>query len=346
MTQNYATWRIINSPAADGATNMAIDESILETVRQGQSPPTLRLYTWKPACLSIGRFQRAARSVDRDALASLGYDFVRRPTGGRAVLHDDELTYAVIANATELAGATSARAGATYGSGVSDADGSEGESSGIGIGTGTGTGTGTGVLDTYLALSRGLAAGLARMGIPAELAPRDAGRAHRGCGRGGDGCSETGSGGRVGGSAACFDSPSAYELLAAGRKIVGSAQVRRGSTLLQHGSIPISMNFAVAEAAMGMPKGSGADLSRCVATVGEFIAGFPTEISSEEVIAQLAEAIARGLMSEVMEAAQPGELTRVELDLASQLRAKYQSEDWNLGKRHDSEHLARGAALP
>ena len=89
MTQNYATWRIINSPAADGATNMAIDESILETVRQGQSPPTLRLYTWKPACLSIGRFQRAARSVDRDALASLGYDFVRRPTGGRAVLHDD-----------------------------------------------------------------------------------------------------------------------------------------------------------------------------------------------------------------------------------------------------------------
>lgn len=313
MTQNSATWRIINSPAADGATNMAIDESILETVRQGQSPPTLRLYTWKPACLSIGRFQRAARSVDRDALASLGYDFVRRPTGGRAVLHDDELTYAVIANATELAGA---------GSG------------------------GTGVLDTYLALSRGLAAGLARMGIPVELAPRDAGRAHRGCGRGGDGCSETGSGGRVGGSAACFDSPSAYELLAAGRKIVGSAQVRRGSTLLQHGSIPISMNFAVAEAAMGMPKGSGADLSRCVATVGEFIAGFPTEISSEEVIAQLAEAIARGLMSEVMEAAQPGELTRVELDLASQLRAKYQSEDWNLGKRHDSEHLARGAALP
>ncbi|MBP7892135.1 MAG: lipoate--protein ligase family protein [Firmicutes bacterium] len=292
---------------------MAIDESMLEAVRQGQSPPTLRLYTWKPACLSIGRFQRAARSVDWDALASLGYGFVRRPTGGRAVLHDDELTYAVIANVAGLAGA--------------------------------GSGS-TGVLDTYLALSRGLAAGLARMGIPVELAPRDAGRAHRGCGRTGDSLSEARSGSRVGGSAACFDSPSAYELLAAGRKIVGSAQVRRGSTFLQHGSIPISMNFAAAEAAMGMPKGSGADLSRCVATVGEFIAGFPTEISSEEVIAQLAEAIITGLMSEVMEVARPGELTPVELELASQLRAKYQSEDWNLGKHRDSEHLARGFALP
>jgi len=322
MTEGSAGWRIINSPAADGATNMAIDESILEAVRQGQSPPTLRLYTWRPACLSIGRFQRAARSVDWDALASLGYGFVRRPTGGRAVVHDDELTYAVIANVTELAG----------GSSISDADDSEGESSGIGIGTGTRTGTGTGVLDTYLALSRGLAAGLARMGIPAELAPRDAGRAHRGCGRGGDSRSGTDSRGRVGGSAACFDSPSAYELLAAGRKIVGSAQVRRGSTFLQHGSIPISMNFAAVEAAMGMPKGSGADLSRCVATVGEFVAGFPMDISPEQLIAQLAEAVATGLMSEVMEVAQPGELTRVELELASQLRAKYQSDDWSLAK--------------
>ena len=313
MTEGSAVWRIISSSAADGGTNMAIDESMLEAVRQGQSPPTLRLYTWKPACLSIGRFQRAARSVDWDALASLGYGFVRRPTGGRAVLHDDELTYAVIANVAGLAGA--------------------------------GSGS-TGVLDTYLALSRGLAAGLARMGIPVELAPRDAGRAHRGCGRTGDSLSEARSGSRVGGSAACFDSPSAYELLAAGRKIVGSAQVRRGSTFLQHGSIPISMNFAAAEAAMGMPKGSGADLSRCVATVGEFIAGFPTEISSEEVIAQLAEAIITGLMSEVMEVARPGELTPVELELASQLRAKYKSEDWNLGKHRDSEHLARGFALP
>ncbi|HPU76421.1 MAG TPA: hypothetical protein PLG65_09690, partial [Bacillota bacterium] len=147
MTQGSAVWRIINSPAADGATNMAIDESILEAVRQGQSPPTLRLYTWKPACLSIGRFQRVARSADWDALAGLGYGFIRRPTGGRAVLHDDELTYAVIANTAQLAG-TGANTDTACGSGVTD----------------MGSSTGTGVLDTYLILSRGLAAGLARMG--------------------------------------------------------------------------------------------------------------------------------------------------------------------------------------
>ena len=185
MTEVSAVWRIINSPAADGATNMAIDESILEAVRQGQSPPTLRLYTWKPACLSIGRFQRAGRSVDFDALASLGYDFVRRPTGGRAVLHDDELTYAVIAGAAELAGAGS---------------------------------SGTGVLDTYLTLSHGLAAGLARMGIPVELAPRDAGRAHRDRGEVTNAARNPAEADRRVSGVLRF--PSAYELLAAGRKIV------------------------------------------------------------------------------------------------------------------------------
>lgn len=323
MTEGSAVWRIINSPAADGATNMAIDESILEAMRQGQSPPTLRLYTWKPACLSIGRFQRAARSADFDALATLGYDFVRRPTGGRAVLHDNELTYAVIADAAALAGAGSGnRASVGSDSSAVSTDDSEGHSSS----------TGTGVLDTYLTLSRGLAAGLARMGIPVELAPRDAGRAHRG------GSAGAGSGGRTdhkggtGGSAACFDSASAYELLAAGRKIVGSAQVRRGSAFLQHGSIPISMDFAAAEAAMGLPPGSGLELSRLVATVGEFIPGFPVDISSERLLTQVAEAIAAGLTSEVMKTARPGQLDQSELELASELRAKYQSEGWNLSR--------------
>ena len=244
----------------------------------------------------------------------------------------------MIADAAELARAESGKAALVCSSSEANADDSERDSRGTEArtgtrhGTGTRIGTGTGVLDTYLALSRGLAAGLAEMGIPVDLAPRDAGRARRGCGRKGESLGGTESEGRVGGSAACFDSPSAYELLAAGRKIVGSAQVRRGSTFLQHGSIPISMNFAAAEAAMGMPKGSGVDLSRCVATVGEFVAGFPMEVPPEQLIAQLAEAITTGLMSKVMEVAQPGELTLVELELSSQLRVKYQSEDWNLAR--------------
>ena len=75
---------------------MAVDEAVLEAVGRGASLPTLRLYAWEPACLSVGYAQKI-EEVDFNRLRTLGWDFVRRPTGGRAVLHVDELTYAVIA---------------------------------------------------------------------------------------------------------------------------------------------------------------------------------------------------------------------------------------------------------
>ena len=100
-----ATWRLILSPEVDGATNMAQDEATLRAVRAGLVPPTLRLYAWKPPCLSLGRGQAGAE-VDRSACSRNGVDIVRRPTGGRAILHTDELTYSVVAptNEPRLAG--------------------------------------------------------------------------------------------------------------------------------------------------------------------------------------------------------------------------------------------------
>jgi len=74
---------------------MAVDEAILEAVVQGISLPTLRLYEWHPPCLSIGYAQNSDE-VDLDQLSSRGWLLVRRPTGGRAILHTDELTYSVI----------------------------------------------------------------------------------------------------------------------------------------------------------------------------------------------------------------------------------------------------------
>jgi lipoate-protein ligase A len=74
---------------------MAVDEAILEAAGRGDSPPTLRLYAWEPACLSLGYAQHYS-DVDLERLRSYGWDVVRRPTGGRAILHTDELTYAVI----------------------------------------------------------------------------------------------------------------------------------------------------------------------------------------------------------------------------------------------------------
>lgn len=106
---------------------MAVDESILQAVAEGQAPPTLRFFGWTPPCLSLGYAQRAA-DVDHEQLAARGYDLVRRPTGGRAILHTDELTYSVIAPMDEPR--------------VAD-----------------------GVLESYQQLSAGLLAGLAHLGL-------------------------------------------------------------------------------------------------------------------------------------------------------------------------------------
>ncbi|NOZ28427.1 MAG: hypothetical protein GXP39_10300 [Chloroflexi bacterium] len=128
-----ATWRLIIHGAADGATNMAIDEAIARAVAQGEAPPTLRFYMWEPPCISLGRHQKL-RDIDLEACAARGYDVVRRPTGGRAILHTDELTYSVAAPDSDprVAGA---------------------------------------VMDAYHRLSQGLVAGLRILGIPADEAP-------------------------------------------------------------------------------------------------------------------------------------------------------------------------------
>jgi len=83
-----------------GAWNMAVDEAILDSIGRGDSSPTLRLYAWEPACLSLGHAQPFA-DVDRTRLREHGWDVVRRATGGRAILHTDELTYSVIGSAEE-----------------------------------------------------------------------------------------------------------------------------------------------------------------------------------------------------------------------------------------------------
>ena len=89
------TWRLLITPPAHGAWNMAVDESILQAMGSGASLPTLRLYAWDPACLSLG-YAQPLSDLDLPRLLERGWEVVRRPTGGRAVLHTDELTYSVI----------------------------------------------------------------------------------------------------------------------------------------------------------------------------------------------------------------------------------------------------------
>jgi len=78
-----------------GVWNMACDEAILAAVGRGDLPPTLRLYDWQPACLSFGYAQRSAE-FDPQRLKAHGWGVVRRLSGGRAILHVDELTYSLV----------------------------------------------------------------------------------------------------------------------------------------------------------------------------------------------------------------------------------------------------------
>lgn len=93
-------WRLLRHAPASGARNMAVDEAILEMARKGGAMSTLRLYDWQPACLSLGVAQ-PIEDVDFDGLRANDWDVVRRPTGGRAILHTDELTYSVIGPSEE-----------------------------------------------------------------------------------------------------------------------------------------------------------------------------------------------------------------------------------------------------
>ena len=75
---------------------MALDRAVLDLHALGSAPPTLRLYRWEVPTVSLGRFQ-PVEQVDLVACERRGFDVVRRPTGGRGVLHDDELTYSIVA---------------------------------------------------------------------------------------------------------------------------------------------------------------------------------------------------------------------------------------------------------
>ncbi|MED4530682.1 biotin/lipoate A/B protein ligase family protein [Metabacillus fastidiosus] len=89
-------WRFIDSGQCSPAYNMALDEALLEWHSEGKIPPTIRFYGWDPPTLSVGYFQKVEKEINMEAVKKYGLGFVRRPTGGRGVLHDMELTYSVI----------------------------------------------------------------------------------------------------------------------------------------------------------------------------------------------------------------------------------------------------------
>jgi lipoate-protein ligase A len=267
-----STWRLLDTGHLDGATNMAIDEAISRAVQSGVVLPTLRFFGWIPACLSLGQAQSGA-DVDREACRKDGVDVVRRPTGGRAILHTDELTYSVVAPDDEPRVAST-------------------------------------IVESYRRLSEGLLNGLMLMGVPTQQAERP-----DPTNRGGFHNHDSDQG------PVCFEVPSNYEIVFGGKKLVGSAQMRKAGVVLQHGTLPLHGDIArISRYLVSRPD---PDRVRQRATTVEAAIG--RVIDFEAAACFMAEGFSRALNLDL----QLAELTDQERAWMEELRReKYAADNW------------------
>jgi lipoate-protein ligase A len=269
-----ATWRLLVTPPCDGASNMAIDEAILHAVADGQSRPTLRFFQWQPACLSLG-YNQHWEEVNEEACRQLGYTWTRRPTGGKAILHTDEVTYSLII--------------------PQDDPRIRGD-----------------IVESYRTLSFGLLRGLKKLGVQATQATKDDNVTNRRESKGGP---------------VCFDTPSRYEITWQGKKLIGSAQLRRRRVVLQHGTLPLygSLNrildvlvFSEEERAVQTDL-----LPQRATTLAEVLG---RELSNTEVEAALRD----GFATELNLILEEIPLTETEKHMAERLLAEqYAHDSWN-----------------
>jgi lipoyl(octanoyl) transferase len=269
-------WRLLWSGHADGATNMAVDEAIMWAAAEGLAPPTARLYGWSPPAVSLGYFQPVEGHVDTAELARRGWGLVRRPTGGRAILHDDEVTYSVVIAESALE-------------------------------------RGASVMGSYRELSRGLELGLQQLGLQAALGETATDAAHRQTAKDLP--------------TVCFAQASRGDMVAAGRKVVGSAQVRRQGIILQHGSVPLRLHLADQIAVM---PGSRARVES-QKHLGAAAQGIADLLGAPLTFEQVGRALAAGFEQAFGVRLEPGELSPAEQAQAETLRTeKYAAEAWNL----------------
>lgn len=204
MRVNADILRIISDPPLNGFMNMALDEAILEGIAYGDSPATIRFYSWSNPVLTIGRNQRLS-DINLKETEKTGISVIRRPTGGNAVLHDDEMTYSVSFRIPK--------------------------------------GVESGIVPTCRMIHSAIKEALSESGIQAYMAPEHKPERHP--------------------NPVCFAEPSDTEIIIGGIKAIGSAQMRRAGVLMQHGSIPFSLDrwrlmrlFSLREP-MDMPLTSG-----------------------------------------------------------------------------------------
>lgn len=184
---------VIDGQPLSGSRNMALDHALAECLEPGEG--VVRLYSWSGPTISFGRNEPSRDRYDLRRAGEEFIGFVRRPTGGRAVLHDAEVTYAVVAPLRAFGGMRQA----------------------------------------YRAINGGLVAGLRLLGVDARV--------------------EDGGAVLAPDAGPCFQVPAPGEVTSGGRKLVGSAQLRIGRALLQHGSAILSGD----QAAIMRLSGGGVD---------------------------------------------------------------------------------------
>lgn len=266
-------WSFVVTPAGSGAANMALDHALLRRAAASEEA-VLRLYTWSRPTLSLGRHQTAASSYDRPAIRAAGLDAVRRPTGGRAVLHDHEVTYSVTAPTTTRSDRK---------------PGERRQESGA----------------LYRAVNALLVDGLRHLGADAAMAaPSPSDRANAALD-----------------ASPCFDTAVEGEVIARGRKLVGSAQWRENGGVLQHGSILLADDQHRLAAFQG---GAGERLPR-VGTLTELLGRTPTV---GEVAAALVTALGEGLMAAGARPAVEWAIDPATRAAADALRPFYESDEW------------------
>jgi lipoate-protein ligase A len=231
---------------------MALDEALMAHARE-TGEGVLRVYGWCTPTLSLGRHQTARGCYDLERASALGVRFVRRPTGGRAVLHHREVTYSVTAPVGPMGS----------------------------------------LRESYHWINRLLVEGLHRLGVNAQVAA-SVGHAP------------------PPGTAPCFEVPVDGEIVARGRKLVGSAQVREDGVLLQHGSILLEDDQELASVLLVHPTPAPPPPATLHALMGR--------VPSLTEVAQALTATLPG--------AEPLENDAALLCAARELRARYQDPGW------------------
>jgi len=266
-------WRLLAYDEHDAAMNMAVDEAILETHLAGMAPPTVRLYGFRPPAVSIGYAQTLAPDVAQRIRAA-GLDLVRRPTGGRAVLHLGDLTYSFVGTAS--------------GAQPDKSNGAQAANEFLS----------PSIIGAYKQICLGLIGALEHLGVAAEIGTSDSSYRQL---------------------QDCFLATTTADLHHRGKKLVGSAQLRRGNGVLQHGSLLLNQDQELMERLLTGTQGALSPLTSRGARHANLF-----EIAGKNIaISQLEAAMKSGFEKAFGTELKLGALTESETKLAGRLRENY-----------------------